>query len=220
MTINEGLASLGVRAKLAQWLVAGAAALLALVTLMELARRALPAAEGTMTIFVAAGMGILALLYLLVVIATIIVIPLWIYRAWTNLRLIGLGGLRHSPAWAALSLFVPIANLFVPFFAMRELYNRSLGEDEDHANESAADVTSWWACYIGGGFVSAFTALVPMFNYLTGGVLMITAPTFIQWMMSLFGTALLIAAAFFLWRVIGTITAAQRSFAGIAETFA
>ncbi|KPL66979.1 hypothetical protein SZ64_02040 [Erythrobacter sp. SG61-1L] len=220
MTINEGLASLAVRAKLAQWLVAAAAALLALTVLVQLAYTMfMTSATPTITL-VLTSLGVLALLRVLLVLAAVIAVPLWVYRAWANLQLIGLSGLRHSPTWAALSFFVPIANLFVPFLAMRELYNRSLGENEDHADESAADVTSWWACYIGGGCVSTFTALVPLLALLTGGALMITAPIFIQLLMALFGTTLIIAAAWFLWRVIGAITAAQRSFAGIAETFA
>ncbi|HTN15053.1 MAG TPA: DUF4328 domain-containing protein [Sphingomonadaceae bacterium] len=221
MTINEGLASLGMRAKLAQWLLAGSVGLLVLGLLARFVFSTIAVTPtGMITAFALASLGIVSLLRLLVIVATIIVVPLWVYRAWTNLRLIGVAGLHHSPAWAALSFFVPIANLFVPFQAMRELYNRSTGEEEHFAHSSVGDVTSWWACFIGGSFVSAFTVAVPMFNILTGGVLMITAPPFIQLLMSLFGTVLMIAAAYFLWRVIAAITSAQRSFAGIAETFA
>lgn len=220
MTINEGLASLGIRAKLARWLVAGSAGLLAVITQTQILFRLLPASAEPLSLIISGGVGILSLLYVLMTLALIIVVPLWVHRAWSNLRLIGVSGLTLSPAWAALSFFVPIINLFVPFRAMRELYNRSTGEEEYFAHDSVGDVTSWWACYIGGGFISAFTVAVPAFNIATGGLLMITAPPFIQFLMSLFGTVLLIAAAFFLWRIIGTITSAQRSFAGIAETFA
>lgn len=219
MTINEGLASLAVRAKLAQWLLAGSAGLLVLGLLAQFAFSAIAAmSAGMMTTFAIASIGIVSLLRLLVIVATIIVVPLWVYRAWSNLRLIGVAGLTHSPAWAALSFFVPIANLFVPFQAMRELYNRSTGEEEHFAHSSVGDVTSWWACFIGGGFIQAFVVAVPLFN--TNGVLMITAPPLIHLLMLLFGLALWLASAFFLWRVIAAITSAQRSFAGIAETFA
>jgi hypothetical protein len=45
-------------------------------------------------------------------------------------------------------------------------------------------------------------------------------PVFITLAISVFDTLLLIGAAFFLWRIVGSVTRAQQGFTGIAEAFA
>lgn len=142
----------------------------------------------------------------------------WTHRAWTNLSEMRLSGLRHTPAWAAASFVVPVAGLFVPFVAMRELYNRSLGEDEYQAHASVGDVTSWWACYLGAVFVLGFLGFAAVFN--SYGVVFISALPIVWTLTRLLSVVLQLAACFFLWRIVGTITRAQESFTGIAEAFA
>lgn len=148
----------------------------------------------------------------------IIVVPMWTFRAWKNLIALRIDGLNYSAGWATGSFFVPIINLFVPFQAMRELHNRSHGEEAYWARSSVGDVTSWWACWIGGTFVTAFVQLAQLFNQ--NGVIMIVAHPIVWGLTALFGAALQLGAAWFLIRVIREITAAQGSTAGISETFA
>ncbi|RZA15447.1 MAG: DUF4328 domain-containing protein [Proteobacteria bacterium] len=152
-----------------------------------------------------------------------ITIPLWIYRAWANLHAMRLQGLEYSPGWAAGSVFVPIAGLIVPFRAMRQLANRSFGEEEYHANTSVADVTSWWACYLGGIFVQLAMLGIAIFNsigWVNNRLMVITAPEPVRLLTAAFGIALMLGAAWFLRKVIGEITAAQTSFTAIEDTFA
>lgn len=161
---------------------------------------------------------VLAAIGLLLFIAMAITIPGWTYRAWANLHAMRVEGLRFSPLWASGSFFVPIIGLFVPFVAMRQLANRSYGEEEYHSNASVPDVTSWWACYIGGNFIQFFTLSVDLFN--TNGLILIVAHPIVRLLTTLFGVVLLVGAAWFLFRVIRDVTAAQKSFTGISETFA
>ena len=85
---------------------------------------------------------------------------LWFHKAIANLHGTQLPGLRARPLWSAISLFVPVAQLFVPFLAMRELWNRSHGEDEYQSRASVTTVTIWWLCLLTGSFITTFVLLV------------------------------------------------------------
>lgn len=50
---------------------------------------------------------------------------LWQHRAHANLRALGVPGLRFSPGWAVGWWFVPLANLVMPYLAVRELWRAS-----------------------------------------------------------------------------------------------
>lgn len=165
--------------------------------------------------------GMLGLLVILVGIALIpagIAVPLWTHRAHAHMREVGLNHLTYSPGWAAASFFVPLANLVVPFRAMRELWNRSHGEDQYQAAGSVPDVGAWWSCFIAGGaIVIVLTALV-FFDAATRYV--IITPPLANIGLTCFAVVLLIAAGFYLFRIIGAITRAQGSLAPFGEVFA
>jgi Domain of unknown function (DUF4328) len=145
-------------------------------------------------------------------------LALWVWRAHANLRDDGLDGLSHSPAWAALSLFVPVANLIVPFQAMRALWNRSHGEEVYFMRQSVEAVTSWWACYVSGMLVHAFLAFIVALDQLTDFAVM--NPAGVNTFFLFFATALLAGSAFFLFRIVGAITRAQATVTSIGDTFA
>lgn len=223
MSVDDGLRSLAVRAKWARgtllaYLVAVAVTFPATALVMFIFR------SGQLTPQYFSYFALFCLLLGLVLfVAQAITIPLWIYRAWANLHAMRLQGLGYSPGWAAGSLFVPIAGLIVPFRAMRQLANRSYGEEEYHADTSVADVTSWWACYLGGLFVQFATLFITIVNTIgmvNGRFVAITAPEPVRILTTLFGVALLLGSAWFLRKIMGEITAAQASFTGVEDTFA
>ena len=132
----------------------------------------------------------------------------WIYRAHANLRDAALAELRYSPSWALGSYFVPLINLVVPFRAMRELHNRSHGENQWQAASAVGDVTSWWSCQlaaVGVGAVAAFVALLA-----TIPNLYVVQPAGVNTGLLLFSLVLFAGAAAFLFRTIGAVTWAQR----------
>jgi len=219
MTYSEGLASLALRARFTRGLLLGYMAT-SVVGLAASLAVSFGAARTIPPYFFVLAVGIYVLFLLAVVIIGVIAASAWIWRAWRNLAILGLDGLNFSPAWATASLFVPIVGLYVPFQAMRELYNRSIGEHAEHARASAGDVTSWWACFLGGTGIALFTEGAQYINRTSGGTILIVAHPAVWLLTSLFGAALQLGAAWFLWKVIGTITIAQSSSAGISETFA
>lgn len=136
-------------------------------------------------------------------------IAVWIHRAHANLREAGLAELAYSPGWTVGSYFVPLANLVIPFRAMRELHNRSHGEDQWQAHASVADVSSWWSCHlaaIGVLTVASFVAILA-----TIPNLYVVQPPGVNTGLFLFALVLLAGSATFLFRTIGAVTSAQQN---------
>lgn len=88
----------------------------------------------------------------LVLLVTYILFGMWIYRAAANVDAAAVPGFIHTPAWAVGWYFIPVANLFKPFGAMRQIWNAS------HGHSGALDrgnilLTAWWAIWVVSGFV-------------------------------------------------------------------
>ncbi|WP_395332383.1 DUF4328 domain-containing protein [Novosphingobium sp. BL-8H] len=143
---------------------------------------------------------------------------LWFHKAITNLRNVGLSGLVARPLWAVASVFVPVAQLFIPFATMRELWNRSHGEDEYQARASVGTVTTWWTCLLTGTllmtvqFITAFINLLTPFKIMTPKVLALG--------LSLAGLAFWCLAAGYLAVIVRRITTAQDSLMDGTSIFA
>lgn len=162
--------------------------------------------------------GLLSVLAMALFALAAIAILIWLYRARQNLVEAGLEELRYSPGWSVASFFVPIANLFVPFLTMRELYNRSHGEIPELAQSSVSSVASWWSCHVTGSLVMLWLMVVAGIA-LVPGIYWTTPPT-ANAVLSLFGGALMAGSAWFMAKIIGSITQAQKSMLHVSETFA
>ena len=216
-SLDAQLASLRLRARWARILLLAVIALCS--TGLALGAVVLVGVRGYAVIQMLAFVtGLLTLLYVLISLGSALLVALWIWRAHANLRTLGLDGLNFSPSWAVLSFLVPLLNLVVPFQAMRELLNRSIGEDALFAAQSAPDVTAWWACYIPGSFIPAVLLAMKSVGPLTG--MHIVTPPLADGMLFLFAIVLLAGSAFFLQRIIATVTAAQSAVTGVGDTFA
>ncbi|MCH8121324.1 MAG: DUF4328 domain-containing protein [Planctomycetes bacterium] len=65
----------------------------------------------------------------------------WIYRTNKNLRTLSGEQMTFTPGWSVGWYFVPIANLFKPYQAMKEIWHIS------HKNESTTySLVGWWWC--------------------------------------------------------------------------
>ncbi len=161
--------------------------------------------------------GIAILLFLILTLLIIVMLMLWVHRAWQNLRDANLDDLNYSPGWAIGSFFVPFINLVVPMRAMRELANRSAGEDAWQAALPVADINSWWSCLIAGLFVRSivlFVTLVDSIPYLH-----VTTPLTATMALGLLGNLLLMGSTWFLYRTIGVITRDQGAMLHVSGTF-
>ncbi|MCA0208028.1 MAG: DUF4328 domain-containing protein [Proteobacteria bacterium] len=149
MTMGEGIALLQRRGKLVKGLlVAGFFMLiLALVGqvaeldgLVSLDERA--PAEGLNALYLGVSVADLGL-----ALTTNVVFCMWIYRAAANVKAARVPGFTFTPAWAVGWHFVPIANFFRPFQAMRQIWNASHGGDGASRYRGELLLIGWWGAW-------------------------------------------------------------------------
>jgi len=157
------------------------------------------------------------LAHLVMVLAAIPVLG-WFFRARTNLARAGHADLAYSPGWATFSFLVPFANLVVPYRSARELWHRSHGEDVYQSLAAVPQVSTWWTCLLAGGLIVAILTGMAVFDRLT--YVHIVTPPGANTALCLFAIVLLAGSAISLFRIIGTVTRAQRDMIGIDLAFA
>lgn len=137
-------------------------------------------------------------LMLLATLCSMVAVAMWIHRAHENLQIAGFPALEYSPGWAVGWYFIPIANFFMPFRAMRELWNASHGAVGGYSQSAPPLLWIWWLCWIfgySGGFGEVYGTI------------------------DLLGVAFNIPSAIALFKIIETVTERQRSM-NVAEAFA
>lgn len=150
--------------------------------------------------------------FAVVFVATIVLVAMWIYRAHANVQAAGAEPLANSPGWAVGWFFVPIANLFKPFQAMRELWNVSHNQSDGYSQESAPALKLWWGFWIVSNIVTNISAR----SMFTGGEIGQSAVT----VLDVIGSLLSIPAAWFLLQIVRAVNSAQRSTLAAVSTFA
>lgn len=78
-----------------------------------------------------------------------IVVLRWIHRANVNARALGARDLAASPGMSVGWFFVPIANLWMPFQAMRQLWKASAKPGDREAADTSALLGWWWLFWLG-----------------------------------------------------------------------
>lgn len=97
--------------------------------------------------------GGLYLLEVAVRLTTAILFLIWIHRVYKNLRSLDARNLEFSPGWAVGWFFIPIANLFVPYRVVKEIWVKSdPGIDKPvetwQRNDTPALLPLWWGFWI------------------------------------------------------------------------
>jgi len=80
--------------------------------------------------------------------ATAIVFIMWIYRAAVNSRGFGAEGMGDTPGWHVAWYFIPIANLFRPYQAMKQLWKISGNPGDWKNQESSGLIVVWWTLWL------------------------------------------------------------------------
>ena len=130
----------------------------------------------------------------------------WVYRAHANIAQTGVRP-KFPPGKAVAAYLFPVANLFLPFEAMRELYNRSHGENEDFAHSPAEDVTAWWAAFLIGLIILSAMILKMVVDAATNLVIM--TPLWMEFVAIAFSIVLLLSAAYLFSALTRKITRGQ-----------
>jgi hypothetical protein len=91
---------------------------------------------------------VIAILFLIVLVATVVVFACWIVRANRNARALGAVGMTFSPGWSVGWYFIPIAALWKPFQAMREIWKASVDPIGWQSLPTDPILGWWWAGFI------------------------------------------------------------------------
>lgn len=101
------------------------------------------------------GIGLFQLGRALLSLATAAVFFAWLYRANANVRALGADDMMGSPGLGIGWFFIPLANLFMPYMIVRDVW-RASGRPRDWQGEGApAAILLWWICWLAGGILAA-----------------------------------------------------------------
>ncbi len=139
-----------------------------------------------------------AIVHFVTLAGSCIAVGMWIHKAHANLEAADFPALEFSPGWSVGWFFVPIASLFKPFQAMRELWNASHGAIGDYSDPAPGFFWVWWLCWI--------------FSGIGGQVETVT-------MLDVASMALTVVSAGALLVIVNTVTRQQHTM-DVAETFA
>ena len=81
-------------------------------------------------------------------IVTLVTLMRWIYRANLNARGLGAQGMTFTPGWSVGWYFVPIANLWKPYQAMKEIWQASCNPRAWSTITEASQVGTWWTLFL------------------------------------------------------------------------
>ncbi|OHD04428.1 MAG: hypothetical protein A2885_01175 [Sphingopyxis sp. RIFCSPHIGHO2_01_FULL_65_24] len=149
MTLGDGIALLQRRGRLLRNLLAFGWIVLALACVGQIAEL-----NGRVSLDEDAPVVGLNALYLgvsvsdgLLAFTTFVVFCMWTYRAAANVKAARVPGFGFTPAWSVGWHFVPIANLFKPFQAMRQIWAFSHGGDRDGIRDGQSLLIAWWGLW-------------------------------------------------------------------------
>ncbi len=83
----------------------------------------------------------------------VIFVARWIYFSSKNVRLLGARHLTIRPGWAVGWYFVPIANLWKPYQAMKEIWQASADPLDWQRQGRSSLLPIWWALWLITGFI-------------------------------------------------------------------
>ena len=104
---------------------------------------------------------VVSLLGILVLVVNAIFWSRWIYIASKNLWDLFPGEMTFTPASCIWWNLVPIALLFKPYQAMREIHGMSVGESTDYTASDKSLLTLWWGCWIAGAILGQVSWRLP-----------------------------------------------------------
>lgn len=135
------------------WIQVAAQAVQALLCVGELAfPNKFTLEEGTVTSAWIVGMAFVSTLQLPVYLACAIFYFKWQHRAYKNLTVISRADtLITTPGWGIAFWIIPIANLFMPYLTVRDIWRKSdpnIDTFSSRPPETPAALIFWWAFYV------------------------------------------------------------------------
>jgi len=82
------------------------------------------------------------------IVVVIVLFAVWIYRANYNARQLGAVGMEFTPGWAVGWYFIPFANLWKPYQAMREIWKASAAPANWQDQPRGSILPWWWTFFL------------------------------------------------------------------------
>ena len=98
-------------------------------------------------------MDMIGLLYFLANVASVVLVGRWIYVASWNAHQLS-SDMSISPGWAVGWFFIPIANLFKPYQAMKECWMASHNQWDSYSEPPPPLLGWWWGLWIATNILS------------------------------------------------------------------
>lgn len=108
------------------------------------------------------GIGLFQLARGLLQLATAIVVLTWLYRANANVRALGADDMMGSPGLGVGWFFIPLANLFMPYMTVRDIWKASAKPRDWQAERAPAAILIWWLLWIAGGIIGVVVFRIEM----------------------------------------------------------
>lgn len=146
---------------------------------------------------------LVAVLEFFIYLATVVFFLMWLYRAYSNLKVFNSWNRpTYSPGFAVGSFFIPFANLVIPYRIVKEVWQKSGMPNEAYLAETNPPATfaTWWFFWILAGFANNISLRLS----LNDGIETNTAT-----MISIVASALSILAAIFAYLVVDAIDQKQ-----------
>ncbi len=87
--------------------------------------------------------GIVGIFQVVIFFVSWILILKWIYRANYNAHQLGASGMVFTPGWSIGWYFIPIANLWKPYQAMKEIWQVS-ANPQSWSSQPVTSILPWW----------------------------------------------------------------------------
>lgn len=166
-------------------------------------------AQNPMMIAFGLGTLLLLLVWVLVFLLCVVYTCRITFRMMKNLDGLGASGERTSPTMAVVWYFIPVANIFLPYRAVKQIWKGTF----ELAPEPGPDdgvITAWWVCWV----LSNITSTVSFRMSMDAGGMNEMGPHNVELYMtslwvSLASGVLLVAACWLMLRVFGPLSRAQ-----------
>lgn len=144
--------------------------------------------------------------------AAFVVNAMWIYRASTNAAAIMPDTNRISPGWSVGWFIVPIANLWMPFRAIKQIWISSMNPTAHLGDAAPGFFYVWWIAWVITDIISNISFRYSMRDGLDNYIQSL-------WL-DLASTPSAVLSAFLFLQIMRRVTEAQRDHGLLAETFA
>lgn len=96
--------------------------------------------------------GLFNMPWFLMLLLFLVTYSMWIYQAYANLVRKNVSGLKRSPAWAVGWSFMPLAQFFMPYVVMKEIWLATFfaeEQSEDWKRNTTPNIfIVWWVTFI------------------------------------------------------------------------